>query len=105
MLDPAFKESERLRSLARNKQEKKDVLDAYGCKCVCCGEKEITFLTIDHIHGNGNNERRSLGIQGGVAFYRFLRKSDYPKGYQVLCFNCNSGKHLNGGICPHNFER
>lgn len=21
--------------------------------------------------------------------------------YKVLCYNCNSARHINGGICPH----
>lgn len=101
MLDPLFKESERLRSLAKNRQEKEFILHAYGNQCACCGEKEVIFLTLDHINRNGNDQRRKFGIPGGHAFYRFLRKSGYPPGYQVLCFNCNSGEHLNGGTCPH----
>lgn len=101
--DPIFKEKERLRSLARNRKEKELVLSAYGgSKCACCGETQILFLTIDHLANNGSNERKDIGIRGGCAFYRFLRKANYPSGYQVLCFNCNAGKHMNGGICPHN---
>ena len=26
---------------------------------------------------------------------------DFPEGFQILCFNCNAGKHRNGGRCPH----
>ncbi len=30
---------------------------------------------------------------------------DFPKGmFQVLCRNCNEGRALNGGICPHKGE-
>ncbi len=101
--DPAFKESERLRSLVKNRQEKELVLAAYGgSQCACCGETQLLFLTIDHLADNGAQERKDIGIRGGTAFYRFLRKADYPPGYQVLCFNCNAGKHMNAGICPHN---
>lgn len=99
--DPVWREKERLRSIEKNRDEKLRVLEAYGKECACCGETEILFLTIDHIDGNGNEQRRQLGIPGGNAFYRFLRKAGYPQGYQVLCFNCNAGKHLNNGICPH----
>jgi hypothetical protein len=34
-----------------------------------------------------------------------LKKRGYPPGYRVLCFNCNRGRYLNGGVCPHEIER
>lgn len=69
-------------------------------KCACCGEKEITFLCIDHINGGGHQHILKLNRRG-VGFYTWLRKENYPKGYQVLCFNCNMGKSFLGK-CPHN---
>ena len=80
---------------------KKEVMDAYGGKCNCCEETTLVFLTIDHIHNDGHEHRRKLGVGGGTAFYCWLRKNNYPKGFQVLCFNCNCGRSINGGICPH----
>lgn len=71
-------------------------------KCKCCGESNIKFLTIDHIDGNGRQDRLRLGLRGGgYIFYAKLRKLGYPIGYQVLCWNCNCGRAKNGGICPH----
>ncbi len=79
---------------------KLQILAAYGgAKCVCCGETVISFLSIDHINGGGNQHRKKLG--GGWNFYRWLIKNNYPTGYQVLCMNCNFGKRMNHGICPH----
>lgn len=79
------------------------VFEAYGgYKCNCCGETEPMFLSIDHIDNNGAEERRSGLYSGsGYGFYRWLRKSGFPPGYQVLCMNCQVGKHKNGGVCPH----
>jgi hypothetical protein len=79
------------------------VFEAYGgYKCNCCGESEPMFLSIDHIDNNGAEERKSGQYAGsGYGFYRWLRKSGFPPGYQVLCMNCNTGKHKNGGVCPH----
>ena len=79
------------------------VFEAYGGhKCNCCGESEPMFLSIDHIDNNGAEERRSgLYAGSGVGFYQWLRKNKFPSGYQVLCMNCNTGKHKNGGVCPH----
>lgn len=88
---------------------KGEVFDVYGGRfCACCGLDEgIDFLTLDHIHNNGAEEReRLMGDRNiaGLSFYRKLKTLGYPKGYQVLCFNCNCGKNANGGICPHKSE-
>jgi hypothetical protein len=88
----------------RNQQRRKDsVFAAYGgYKCACCGETERLFLSIDHIHNNGNVERKSDAYgSSGTAFYLWLCKHNFPSGYQVLCMNCQIGKHKNGGVCPH----
>ena len=79
------------------------VFAAYGgYKCACCGESEPMFLSIDHIDNNGATERKSgLYAGSGYGFYQWLRKNKFPPGYQVLCMNCNTGKHKNGGVCPH----
>jgi hypothetical protein len=71
-------------------------------KCGCCGEKEIKFLAVDHINGGGNTHRKVVSYNtGGTNFYRWLMKNNYPKEFQILCFNCNWGKKMNNGICPH----
>jgi hypothetical protein len=66
--------------------------------CACCGESEKDFLVIDHINGNGNQHRREvLGTTnaGGYRMHRWLVKTGFPPGFQVLCSNCNTskGKH------------
>lgn len=63
------------------------------------------FLAIDHINGGGSAARKS-GIYGGSkvggsGFYRWLIKNDFPAGFQTLCHNCNLGRQINGGVCPH----
>ena len=82
---------------------KDQVFTAYGGYiCKCCGEDEPMFLSIDHIDNNGAAERKSgLYRASGTAFYQWLRKQKFPSGYQVLCMNCQVGKHKNGGVCPH----
>jgi hypothetical protein len=67
--------------------------------CACCGESNMKFLTIDHINGGGNKERKELK-KLGTAFYTSLRLRKYPEGYQVLCFNCNMAKGIYK-VCPH----
>lgn len=88
-------------NLRRNRELlKNDVLAAYGEVCRCCGVTDKRVLTIDHPNNDGASERRDLG-KGGTPFYRRLRNSGFPAGYQVLCFNCNCGRAANGGACPH----
>lgn len=77
-----------------------EVFAAYGgYDCACCHEIEPKFLTIDHIHGGGS-EQRKTGLKG-YQFYRWLKKNNFPPGFQVLCINCNLGRFRNGGVCPH----
>jgi Zn finger protein HypA/HybF involved in hydrogenase expression len=83
---------------------KKQVFAAYGgYRCACCGETEPLFLCIDHINNDGAEHRRQLGVgrRGGNDTYHWLKKQGFPPGFQVLCHNCNIGKHLNKGVCPH----
>jgi hypothetical protein len=28
-------------------------------------------------------------------------KSGFPNSFQILCYNCNNGKRMNRGVCPH----
>lgn len=70
--------------------------------CSCCGEDKIQFLGIDHINGRGNEHRRKIwGKKAAGNIYWWLKKNNFPKGFQVLCHNCNWGKFVNNGICPH----
>ena len=88
----------------RNQDRRRDeVFAAYGgYQCACCGETERMFLSIDHINNDGNVERKSGAYRSsGTAFYLWLCKQQFPPGYQVLCMNCQTGKHRNGGVCPH----
>ena len=71
-------------------------------QCACCGEKQIKFLTIDHINGGGNKHRREINSPN---LYRWLIKNNFPQGFRVLCYNCNCGRVRNEGICPHQVER
>jgi hypothetical protein len=69
-----------------------------GYGCACCGESEPKFLSLDHINNDGNEHRKTVPAH---ALYRWLRDNNYPPIMQVLCMNCNFGKRMNGGVCPH----
>ncbi|OFY41481.1 MAG: hypothetical protein A2Z69_02305 [Bacteroidetes bacterium RBG_13_44_24] len=76
-----------------------EILRHYGSKCACCGETEPKFLALDHINGGGYRHRKNIG-QDGHSLYHWIRKNDYPAGFQLLCHNCNMAKGLYGE-CPH----
>lgn len=79
---------------------RQDALDAYGGpRCVCCGETQFEFLTIDHERGDGAEHRKQIRRK---PIYGWLKANNYPRdlGLRVLCFNCNCSKS-SGNSCPH----
>ncbi len=62
--------------------------------CQCCDESNFEFLTIDHIIPVGKKGKRERSI------YSYLVENNFPKGYQILCYNCNMGKRMSSQ-CPH----
>lgn len=78
---------------------KSEVIKAYGSQCACCGESNPLFLSIDHIDGGGQEDRKKYGR--GRVFYQHLKSIGYPKdNYRLLCHNCNASLgHY--GYCPH----
>lgn len=75
---------------------KREVLEHYSggaAQCAKCGFDDIRALCIDHINGNGAEHRRTMNTTSsrgaGTAIYTWLRKNNYPSGFQVLCSNCN----------------
>ena len=72
--------------------------DVPVCACIGCDEKHIEFLTLEHINGRKSmNHAPSLKAE---KLCRRLKRDGYPKGMQVLCWNCNFAKGVLG-ICPH----
>jgi hypothetical protein len=79
---------------------KLEVIAFYGGQCACCGESNIYFLQIDHLHGGGRKHRSRIKTTAGIHFYVWLRNEGFPPGYRVLCANCNSAFGAYG-FCPH----
>lgn len=71
--------------------------DLLGAQCICCGEKFVDFLVVDHVEGGGREHRRKTG--NGWLFYRWVvNHPEERHRVQVLCANCNMAKERGG--CP-----
>jgi hypothetical protein len=78
----------------------RNVLEAYGSKCECCSETEELFLTVEHLNNDGAEHRRKFKGDW-VTMMLDIRSQGYPDTYTIRCYNCNSGRQRNGGVCPH----
>ena len=74
---------------------RREVIEAYGGRCACCGETTIEFLELDHVHNDGKQDRAENGCT-----YKRAKALGFPDCYQILCSNCNHAKARYGG-CPH----
>lgn len=84
---------------------KKEVVEKYGGVCVCCGECNIAFLTIDHKNNDGKQERmENKQAKSSSSWYLKLRREPPRKDLQLLCWNCNMAK-FQCGICPHESKK
>ena len=88
---------------ASRRRLRAEVLAVYGGKCTCCGETRFEFLAFDHIDGGGNQHRKEQRLIGH-AFTVWLKKNNYPPGFQIHCHNCNVAKGMYG-VCPHQSEK
>jgi hypothetical protein len=93
-------ERARERTRRHRRKVKRQAIVAYGGKCACCGLDDYPFLSIDHINNDGAAHRKREKVGSGRIF-AWLKKHNYPAGFQVLCFNCNLAKQHYGGECPH----
>ena len=103
-----YKGINRKSGLKTRKILKQEVFSHYAnpLRCVCCGVKGIEFLTVDHIIPKRKMNDEKL-IQAGFTvelkgekLNRWLKNNNYPKGFQILCWNCNFAKGVLGQ-CPH----
>ena len=76
--------------------------------CRCCGLNEHTdFLAVDHIMGEKQMdsipELTKIGYSSELEHLnKWIIDNNFPKGFQVLCHNCNAAKAYprNKGKCP-----
>lgn len=78
----------------RAREVRLEVLIAYGSKCIQCEEDRLPCLEIDHINNDGAQHRRDMKINGGSnSLTQWLKRNNFPKGFQILCGNCHRIKH------------
>ena len=73
---------------------KTEVMTHYGGgkpACVVCGCADVRALCLDSIEGQ---HRLVAPRYSGRALYSWLKKQNYPSGWQTLCHNCNFIKAL-----------
>jgi len=85
----------------RRLKARKRFLELYGGICVCCGQADPRFLSIDHINNDGYKHRERIDDRDILTM---AARHHRPDIFQILCFNCNMGKERNGGVCPHKAE-
>jgi hypothetical protein len=86
-----------------------DAIKHYSPSLTCqrCGFSDFRALSIDHIHGGGVKHINSINFN----LYFWLRKNNYPEGFQVLCMNCqfikardnNETTHINKHAKPERY--
>lgn len=77
----------------RSARIKLEVLLAYGGQCVCCSASYLSHLTLDHVDGGGELERRETKR---TNIYRLAKREGFPDRFQLMCWNCNWAKHVLG---------
>ena len=106
--DPDYRIQVNREKAKRRKDQKLKVLTHYGkdgnCQCCWdgCQETDPDVLSIDHVENNGAAERKELTKNqksttrngGGHRFYQYLKRNQFPSGYQTLCMNHQWKKEL-----------
>ena len=68
-------------------------------KPVCCIDDcdvdDVDMLTLDHTNNDGTSHRKEIGMKTGSRMYDWVQKNNYPKIFQVMCWNHNIKKQLN----------
>ncbi len=83
--------------------------------CNCCKENfHIDFLAVDHIAGMKKMDLEPELVKKGyssklarVMLLTWIIENNFPKGFQILCSNCNFAKGMkkNNNKCPHELQR
>lgn len=85
----------------RSKRLRVRAIEFLGARCVCCGEENLGFLTLDHINNDGYKDRSPIQRGRNISTLARAILARKRTDIQVLCFNCNCGRASNNGVCPH----
>lgn len=58
------------------------------------------FLTVEHLSSDGGALRKQIG-KSTLRMLNWIVAQGFPDDITIRCFNCNSGRARNGGVCPH----
>lgn len=73
-------------AVADKREKRWQIIALLGGSCVRCGFDDARALQVDHVNGNGAEERRAIGS----GTHRLLREvKENAERYQLLCANCN----------------
>lgn len=72
--------------------------EVLGEICVRCGFADKRALQIDHIHGNGAQDKEKFGSLNGTYLKHVITTG--TSDYQLLCANCNWIKRHEEGKSP-----
>ena len=71
----------------RSKELREAVISHYGGRCADCGYADPRALCIDHVNGDGSQDRKLRHPMMRLLLH--IIQAAFPKSYQVLCANCN----------------
>ncbi len=73
-----------------NRNRRINTIKLLGGKCIRCGNSDFRVLQIDHVNGNGNEERRKVAYMRSFILQQLKSNPvEANKKYQLLCANCN----------------
>lgn len=84
--DPGNEDRRRLLNRLRYHKMRGEILSAYGGCCRSCGCSDPRVLCIDHVKGDGKQDRNK---HSPPDMLRRIIKGGFPDTYQILCRNCN----------------
>lgn len=97
---PSYRAGCNRRNKRYNDSNKLIALAHYGpeghlrCSWPDCAVIDVDMLSLDHIHNDGNIDRRKSRQNAGVNLYRRLKVAGFPEGFQTLCHNHQWKKEL-----------
>ena len=94
------------RGFADYQKHKAILYKELGDKCACCGERDLMFLTVDHVNNDGGKLRKQKSAHARPHLMLKLHREN-PGSLQLLCMNCNHAKMRNDGELyrPEKFTR